>query len=184
MTSEIKCINNITHVNMPNNDPADYYLEINAPQSINGLEEMIAKEMKSTEILSDWKCDICQLYGGIKSKSVSSSNLSKFLLVKLRRGIRDQYANSLSINTSKVKPPQKITITSTENIQHEFSLCGIIRHHGDGKNLDDGHYTAEVKYGQTWYNCDDAHISETTFENLSMQGYGYLFVQSLQHHER
>lgn len=45
----------------------------------------------------------------------------------------------------------------------DYDLYGIVMHHGEG-----AHYTAYVKVGNDWYNCDDFHV-EKVAENVVIQ---------------
>ena len=89
--------------------------------------------------------------------------------------MRDQLGNTHK-NTKKVEPPLHIDVTSREGNKYRYSLCGIITHLGS--SMDTGHYVAEIIHDSSWYKCDDSIVRKTSYNNLSKEGYGYLFEKT------
>ena len=153
----------------------DYCIEINVPEKSNELRIAIENGLVDPQVISDWKCDICQVYGGLKYKFLTDLNMPKFLIIKLRRGKRDENG-CLYKDERPVDAAQTITVTSKEGNEYEFTLCGIITHYGS--SIESGHYIAEIKQQQKWFKCNDSIITETISENLSTTGYGFLYKKS------
>ena len=76
MIEQTTCNHNALHVS-DNRYIREFYIEANIPQSINGLKEEIENCLNSTELVNDWRCDECQLYGGKKKKCLINSVLAK-----------------------------------------------------------------------------------------------------------
>ena len=76
-------------------------------------------------------------------------------------------------NTKDIIPPLGFTVKSEQDTLYAFSLCGVLTH--IGRNHNSGHYISEVRKGTMWWKCNDDNITETSFETLSKQGYGFLF---------
>ena len=116
----------------------------------------------------------CDSYGGIKVKTMQNGLEPKYILIKLRRAELD--ANGRGIKNNKVViPPLGFTVKTDDDSVFAYSLCGVLTHLG--RSLTAGHYISEVRKDMNWWKCDDSRITETSFENLSKQGYGFLFVK-------
>ena len=171
MTQNIICMHNALHIS-DNTYSQEFYLEVNMPQSINGLKKEIEDCLTSTELIHDWRCDECQLYGGKKIKCLMNSPLPNYVLIKLRRGILNN-DGTLRKNNKMMNPPLSINVTAHDQTQSQYNLCGIVTHIGG--IMEKGHYISEVKYGNTWFKCNDSTITETSYHNLSKCGYGFMF---------
>ena len=172
--SRTECLINSMHTYEHEND-IDYCIEINVPEKSNELCIAIENGLVDPQVISDWKCDICQVYGGLKYKFLTDLNMPKFLIIKLRRGKRDENG-CLYKDERPVDAAQTITVTSKEGNEYEFTLCGIITHYGS--SIESGHYIAEIKQQQKWFKCNDSIITETISENLSTTGYEFLYKKS------
>ena len=100
------------------------------------------------------------------------SLLPKYFFVKLQRGKWNANGN-FTKNNDTIKPTSSINVKLNNDNIVPYDLCGIITH--IGSSLSSGHYIAEVKYGETWFKCNDAQVSLTSYQELSDSGYGYLF---------
>ena len=76
-------------------------------------------------------------------------------------------------NNKDIIPPLGFIVESENDNAIAYSLCGVLTHLG--RSLSSGHYICEVRKNTKWWNCNDSRISETSFDNLSKQGYGFLF---------
>jgi ubiquitin carboxyl-terminal hydrolase 22/27/51 len=56
--------------------------------------------------------------------------------------------------TSVLKPPDTDACDNTQPLIL-YDLCGTINHSG---GMNQGHYVANVKIEDAWYNCNDAHV--------------------------
>ena len=76
-------------------------------------------------------------------------------------------------NNKNIIPPLGFTVQTDNDSVIAYSLCGVLTHLG--RSLSSGHYISEVRKNTKWWKCNDSSISETSFDNLSKQGYGFLF---------
>ena len=171
MTSKVACIHDETHYNERDNMP-EYYISLNVPELYDGLQHAIEDCISCTEYLSEYRCEYCDQYGGTRSNMLKEVHMPKYILIKLNRAMRDEDGTTYK-NSGRVRPPAMINVTSKEQSNYSYTLCGIVTHLGS--SMDEGHYIAEVKYGNCWFKCNDSSVTKTTFERLSDEGYGYLF---------
>ena len=86
-----------------------------------------------------------------------------------RREINNAKGNAHSDN-SRQDPGMGINQTSPQIL---YDLFGTVNHKG---TLNQGHYVSNVKIGERWYHCNDAHVSETEESTvLSSDGAYILF---------
>ena len=173
LSTKTKCLQEETHMYEHDND-FTYFMEIDVPKRRDGLKVAIEQALMTPELLSDWKCDICHLYGGLKYQHLADLNMPKFMIVKIKRGKRDE-AGQLYKDQRPVDAAETILITSKECREHQYDLCGIITHYGH--SIESGHYIAEIKQQNGWWNCNDSSVKETDHKNLSTSGYGYLYMK-------
>ena len=171
MTSKVACIHDETHYNERDNMP-EYYISLNVPELYDGLQHAIEDCISCSEYLSEYRCEYCDQYGGTRSNMLKEVHMPKYILIKLNRAMRDEDGTTYK-NSGRVRPPPMINVTSKEQSNYSYTLCGIVTHLGS--SIDEGHYIAEVKYGNCWFKCNDSSVTKTTFERLSDEGYGYLF---------
>ena len=108
----------------------------------------------------------------MKTKLINDSQVPEFILVKLTRGEITENGRAFK-NNKDIIPPLGFTVKSEQDTVYAYSLRGVLTH--IGRNLNSGHYISEVRKGTIWWKCNDDNITETSFENLSKQGYGFLF---------
>ena len=118
------------------------------PHSEQTLDD-IRKNTFSTaeEDMENYRCENCDERGNC-TKTEQVVTEGDVMIYQLK--IYTEDANG----KTKIKP--KITIDKVINHGGEFDLKRIIWHHG--KNWDSGHYTADVKINDTWYNTNDTEI--------------------------
>ena len=171
LSTKTKCLRDETHMYEHENDYS-YFMEIDVPDRRDGLQAAIEQALMTPELLSDWRCDICHLYGGLKYQFLADLNMPKFMIVKIKRGKRDNIGN-LFKDQRPVDAAETIRITSKEGREHQYNLCGIITHYGH--SIESGHYVAEIKKQNIWWKCNDSRVFQIDHKNLSTSGYGYLY---------
>ena len=110
-----------THMYEHDND-FTYFMEIDVPERRDGLKVAIEQALMTPELLSDWKCDICHLYGGLKYQHLADLNMPKFMIVKIKQDKRDE-AGQLYKDQRPVDAAETILITSknVENINMTYA---------------------------------------------------------------
>ena len=83
---------------------------------------------------------------------------------------------SVSKNNRTVNPPVSIVAKAYDQTYTQYNLCGIVTH--IGRNMEKGHYVSEVKYRDSWFKCNDSIVSNTSYQNLSKNGYGFMFERN------
>ena len=166
------CKNNIMHQSSAFHNVPDYYLSVDIPRDNTPIQDLIEREFTTGQIINDWKCSRCDLYGGTKIKTIQNGLEPNYILVKLKRAEMDMYGRCFK-NNKDIIPPLGFIVESENDNAIAYSLCGVLTHLG--RSLSSGHYICEVRKNTKWWNCNDSRISETSFDNLSKQGYGFLF---------
>ena len=166
------CMRNTNHQSSAFHNLPDFYMSVDIPRDNSSIQEVIENEFTTGQQINDWKCMRCDLYGGIKVKTVQNGLEPNYILIKLRRAELDANGRGIK-NIKDVIPPLGFTVKTDDDGVFAYSLCGVLTHLA--QSLTSGHYISEVKRGIKWWKCDDSRITETSFENLSKQGYGFLF---------
>ena len=99
---------------------------------------------------NDYVCDYCQKKGFCK-KQLSLTNEPGLIFFQLKR-FHD-------VN-KKIEIPVDIPLIYSASVAGKlinYNLLSIIFHTG---TLNNGHYTALVKYGNNWYLCDDGSVTQ------------------------
>ena len=105
-----------------------------------------------------WKCgqvEYGRCHGGtFATKQFRMTTEPPLLIIHLKRFKTASSGRSHKCS-NPVVVPLKLTLSS------QYSLCGMVRHHG--KSLASGHYTAEVGGGggSSWWRCDDRSVYRT-----------------------
>ena len=169
----VMCCNfNQNHKSSAYQQDPEYYVCVSIPRNNTSLQDAIENEFQEGTIINDWKCSICKRNGGMKRKLINDNQVPEFILVKLARGEIAENGRAFK-NIKDIIPPLGFTVKSEQDTVYAYSLCGVLTH--IGRNLNSGHYISEVRKGTMWWKYNDDNITETTFENLSKQGYGFLF---------
>ena len=156
---------------------ADTGIMLNVPKRGDTLETLL-KEWSAIERLegtSAYQCDAC--HAKVKAeKSTMLEVAPNVLSIHLSR-VDFMYGESKT--TAPVKFPKELDMTSFMALDArdvapaEYELYGVVAH--EGITPDDGHYTAFVRFGDSWYFCDDDIVEEvSTAEVLNQQREAYL----------
>ena len=168
----ITCQNDPTHFSTSYPPEPEFYVSIDVPKDNEPIQDVIERELQEGTIINDWRCSVCRYQGGLKRKLILEGLMPRFLLIKVRRTERDIHGRAFKVN-NVIPPPLGFTIGTEQNNVYAYSLCGVITH--IGQNLNSGHYISEVRIDQQWWKCNDATITKTSFQELSREGYGFLF---------
>lgn len=95
------------------------------------------------------------------SKTLSVQKAPQNLIVQLSRFIYDNEGNSKKID-AKVDYPLEWTL-KTEDGDVKYELYAVSLHSG---SLSGGHYWADIKAGNNWFNANDSTISATTAKEV------------------
>ena len=166
------CRSNSNHQSNAYHNIPDFYLSVDIPRDNTSIQDIIENEFTAGQYINDWKCSVCKSRGGTKVKTLQDGLEPNYILVKLRRAEMDAFGRTKKNNSDVIPPLGFIIQTDNDNVI-AYSLCGVLTHLG--RNLNSGHYISEVKKYNEWWKCNDDTITETTFEDLSKQGYGFLF---------
>ena len=166
------CDNNQNHQSNAYHNVPDFYLSVDIPRDNTSIQDVIENEFTAGQYINDWKCSVCKSIGGTKVKTLQDGLEPNYILVKIRRAGMDAFGRAKK-NNSNVIPPLGFIIQTDNDNAIAYSLCGILTH--IGQNLNSGHYISEVKKNNEWWKCNDYTITKTAFEDLSKQGYGFLF---------
>ena len=94
-----------------------------------------------------------------KKKIIRISFLPKYLILQLN--VFYEYHSVF------IKIPEELNLeeycTEQENVNFDYTLYGIVRHHG---NKFSGHYTAAIKEENDWYICDDRIVEKVINPSL------------------
>jgi ubiquitin C-terminal hydrolase len=115
-----------------------------------------------------WMCELCNRKVPA-TKIIEISRGPEVLVLNLKRfhaADSNDYRSPIVKNEVKTIASSLLTVDLLENDQATYQFVGEITHHG---RLGNGHYTAEVVYGDTLYLCDDEKVSELGVS--SMQPY-------------
>ena len=93
-----------------------------------------------------------------KIRTTKISFLPKYLILQLK---------IYEYHSVFIKIPEELNLeeycTEQENVNFDYTLYGIVRHHG---NMLGGHYTAAIKEGNDWYICDDKTVEKVINPSL------------------
>ena len=113
------------------------------------LEKLLDNYKKEEEIKIN--CERCNNNIN-KRRTTKISFLPKYLILQLE--IYDYHSVFIKI-------PKELNLkkycTEQNNVNFDYTLYGIVRHHG---NKFSGHYTAAIKEENDWYICDDKTVEK------------------------
>ena len=119
------------------------------------LEKLLDNYKKEEEIESN--CVGCK-NNTKKGRITKISFLPKYLILQFK------IYNHHSVF---IKIPKELNLkkycTEQNNVNFDYTLYGIVRHHG---NKFSGHYTAAIKEGNDWYICDDKTVEKVIKPSL------------------
>ena len=119
------------------------------------LEKLLDNYKKEEEIESN--CGGCK-NNTKKGRITKISFLPKYLILQFK------IYNHHSVF---IKIPKELNLkkycTEQNNVNFDYTLYGIVRHHG---NKFSGHYTAAIKEGNDWYICDDKTVEKVIKPSL------------------
>ena len=152
---------------------------LSCPISSTNLKTFIEDEMNSVEKVNGWKdqngCG--QITTGNVRKRICNIMNKKYLIFILRRLIR--IGDELEIIDTEVKiNDDLITIKDNVGVTADFSVRGVIHHHGNAEGLSTfGHYMADVfnRSKDCWFRTsDDSPPQRLSIDDISSKGYIYL----------
>ena len=115
-------------------------------QSLKGLLNVV---LTRTDTPNEYFCERCE-NSGVSTKTYGFDQANDIIALQLSIFSYDQYGNSW-------KKSPSIEIEKDISVFEDYSLQGIIWHHGE--NLNSGHYTATVKHNENWYHISDNKVS-------------------------
>ena len=90
-----------------------------------------------------------------KGRITKISFLPKYLILQLKIFYKN--------HSVFIKIPKELNLkkycTEQKNVNFDYTLYGIVRHHG---NMYGGHYTAAIKEENDWYICDDKTVEKVS----------------------
>lgn len=103
------------------------------------------------------------------------SEAPEYMVVQLLRfgNDLDKHRDELIFNLGENIDFSEAIFNKNPGESYLYEPAAVIYHHGN--NINFGHYTADVKRGGTWYQCNDAHITEKGLVNTDI-GNGYVYV--------
>ena len=152
---------------------------LSCPISSTNLKTFIEDEMNSVEKVNGWRdqngCG--QITTGNVRKRICNIMNKKYLIFILRRLIR--IGDELEIIDTEVKiNDDLITIKDNVGVTADFSVRGVIHHHGNAEGLSTfGHYMADVfnRSKDCWFRTsDDSPPQRLSIDDISSKGYIYL----------
>ena len=119
------------------------------------LEKLLDNYIKGEEI--EVNCGRCNNNTN-KIRTTKISFLPKYLILQLK---------IYEYHSVFIKIPEELNLeeycTEQENVNFDYTLYGIVRHHG---NKFSGHYTAAIKEENDWYICDDRIVEKVINPSL------------------
>ena len=120
------------------------------------LEKLLDNYIKGEEI--EVNCGRCNNNTN-KIRTTKISFLPKYLILQLNI--------FYAYHSVFIKIPKELNLkkycTEKNNVNFDYTLYGIVRHHG---NKFSGHYTAAIKEENDWYICDDRIVEKVINPSL------------------
>ena len=120
------------------------------------LEKLLDNYIKGEEI--EVNCGRCNNNTN-KIRTTKISFLPKYLILQLNI--------FYAYHSVFIKIPKELNLkkycTEQNNVNFDYTLYGIVRHHG---NKFSGHYTAAIKEENDWYICDDRIVEKVINPSL------------------
>ena len=135
------------------------------PQELNVYS--LLDSYHSAENLDEHPCCQCRFTGGTEKK-LKIINTPELLLIHLSRFTNDH----LKIHTFVKFPTELSTgyIRDGNGQQRRYRLTGMIRH--IGASIERGHYIAYMHISGNWYEANDSHIRELSWDTVrALQAY-------------
>jgi hypothetical protein len=106
-------------------------------------------------------------------KKVSLDNASEYFVMYLNRALHNANQKKSHKLQKNIAFPLTLNLEDfSEKMLPQYNLTSVIMHSGDSNG---GHYSAYVKYGDSWYFCNDAIIqpvSKEMMSSIARRGYG------------
>ena len=130
------------------------------PISRNGISIESEVEKKTNDPFGErmeelYKCEHCisnKPEGTAATKQITLMNISKYIVIQLKIF---GYDNITGMRFKK-NPMIRIEERFHSILLGNLNLRAVVYHVGD--TIDQGHYMASVKHGDTWYECNDKSI--------------------------
>ena len=114
-----------------------------------------------TEVLYDYQCSECRFVVGTEKK-LNIINSPQLLLLHLCR-----FTSAIEKIDTFVEFPTEFTIEYIRDVngqQMSYRLTGMIRH--TGSSIESGHYIAYVLIDGSWYEANDAQMTEVSWQTI------------------
>jgi len=142
-------------------------LGISTP-GVSSVQDALAHMCSIEQIDSKTKRNTFQQLPPLLILNIKRFTYDQGSVQKIKKGIR--YDEKMKFDSSLLAQE-----AAPETLNLEYTLMAVICHHGE--RADVGHYTAMVRYNDSWYLYDDALVREINISEVTSQNYAaYLLV--------
>ena len=126
---------------------------------------------QQTEPVPDYDCETCNINNNDPKRKKTKMTQKSHILCRTGNAVIVMLNRFSTQTVTRKGIPRFVTkkihrrVYTPGNLRlgtRWYSLGGVIYHHG--KTPQEGHYTAAVRRGDTWYECDDTTVSELPLE--------------------
>lgn len=143
-----------------------------AEEKANTVSFLLQRMQEKRNVVLEWDCKCPGQSKGSKKKSGSKAapvprrqewieykvfDRSKYLVLSINMTDYEACARAGAPDVSKKETGLDLEDGRLSFLGHEYRLLSFIEHHGSA--VETGHYTAMIRDGEDWYNCDDMVVS-------------------------
>lgn len=148
------------HFSMPLTSPDfqgiinDYFMEKNIVVEDKQVEPLKRQIAGRQVLIKEWKSTTCII------------EWPNYFIIHLKRFTFNQERIITERSNQHVLFPSNEEVSVQGNL---YEIIAYVNHKGNAAN--EGHYTADIKKGNVWINCDDRHVEEKPPENPGKEAY-------------